>query len=86
MCIHPQKSCDDGDPSTTDSCDPAIGCAHSSEIDEWVKSRSMGASSNNQNFTSENIRYTKGQAERVVVGKGTSSPASGQPSRGIRVG
>ena len=87
ICTHPQKSCDDGEPSTTDSCDPATGCVHSSEIDQWVKSRSMGASSNEQqNFTSENIRYIKGQGEGVVVGKGESSTASGQSSRGIRVG
>ena len=87
ICTHPQKSCDDGETSTTDSCDPATGCVHSSEIDQWVKSRSMGASSNEQqNFTSENIRYIKGQGEGVVIGKGESSTASGQSSRGIRVG
>jgi uncharacterized membrane protein len=86
ICAHLQTSCDDGDPMTADSCDPAKGCVHASEIDQWVKSRSIGASNDEQNFTSENIRYIKGQADRVVVGKGASSPAAGQSTRGIRVG
>jgi len=85
-CLHLQKSCDDGDSTTADSCDPATGCVHNSEIDRWVKSRSMDASNNEQNFTSENIRYIKGQGDKVVVGKGASSPASNQTPRGIRVG
>jgi hypothetical protein len=33
-CTGPQKSCDDGNPCTADSCNPAAGCVHGNSNDE----------------------------------------------------